>query len=58
MVAYFEPQIETQDNLEEFINEAIQADGRGHFLNTYDSNENEEKTEDGEYLYIYKIYTY
>lgn len=28
--------------LEGLIEEAISADGRGHFLNTYDGNENEE----------------
>lgn len=28
-------------NIKEFIKEAIEADGRGHFLASYDSNENE-----------------
>ena len=37
------------EDLDEFIKEAISADGRGHFLNTYDGEENEQ----GEY-YIYR----
>lgn len=36
-------------DIDEFISDAIVADGRGHFLNTYDGEENEE----GEY-YIYR----
>lgn len=36
--------------LDGFIEEAISADGRGHFLNTYDGNENEE----GGY-FIYRV---
>jgi hypothetical protein len=35
---------------ESFVRDAISADGRGHFLNTYDGEENEQ----GEYL-IYRI---
>jgi len=42
------------DDLKEFVTDAIQADGRGHFLNTYDGQEHEEKDND-EYIYIYKM---
>jgi len=38
------------ENLDEFIEDAISADGRGHFLSGYDGEENEE----GEY-FIYRI---
>lgn len=37
------------DDIDEFVEEAIRWDGRGHFLATYDHNENEE----GDY-YIYR----
>lgn len=37
-------------DLDEFIKDAIGADGRGHFLNTYDGYENEE----GDF-FIYRI---
>lgn len=36
--------------LDGFVEEAISADGRGHFLNTYDGEENEE----GEF-FIYRV---
>ena len=42
------------DNDDEFIEDAISADGRGHFLNTYDGNENEE-TVCGQTFYIYRM---
>lgn len=42
------------EDMEEFVNDAISADGRGHFLNTYDGNENEETVE-GETFYIYRM---
>jgi len=38
------------DNLDHFIDDAIKADGRGHFISAYDGEENEE----GEY-FIYRI---
>jgi len=38
------------DNINEFIDDAISADGRGHFLTTYDGEENEQ----GEY-FIYRV---
>lgn len=37
------------DDLDEFVDDAISADGRGHFLSTYDRNEGKE----GEY-FIYR----
>ena len=43
------------DDKEHFINEAILCDGRGNFLAGYDSEENESKADDGEYLYIYRV---
>ena len=36
------------DNLNEFIEDAVDADGRGHFLSWYDGYENEEN---GFYIY-------
>jgi hypothetical protein len=36
------------DDIDDFINDAIETDGRGHFLNTYDGKENEQ---DGYYIY-------
>ena len=41
-------------DMEEFVEDAIGADGRAHFLNTYDDEENE-ITINGETLYIYRI---
>ncbi len=43
--------IEDED---EFVSQAISADGRGHFLNTYDGNENEQTIE-GTTFYIYRM---
>ena len=42
------------DDMDEFISDAISADGRGHFLNTYDGYENEETVE-GDTFYIYRM---
>jgi len=42
------------DDIDDFIGCAIKADGRGHFLNTYDGEEREIELE-GKYYYIYKI---
>ena len=41
------------DDMESFVEAAISADGRGHFLAGYDSEENEETIE-GETFYIYR----
>ena len=38
------------DNIDEFIEDAIIADGRGHFISYYDGNENELND-----LYIYRL---
>ncbi len=43
--------IEDQDH---FVSEAISADGRGHFLSTYDGEENEQKVGDNWY-FIYRV---
>lgn len=42
------------EDLDEFIDDAIGADGRGHFLSSYDGNENE-ITIDDETFYIYRL---
>jgi hypothetical protein len=39
--------------LDEFVESAISADGRGHFLASYDGDENEQKEGDT-YFYIYR----
>lgn len=41
-------------DLDEFIEDAIQADGRGNFLSPYD-NEEQEIDIDGEYFYAYRL---
>lgn len=46
--------VEYSCGLENFVNEAIKADGRGHFLSTYDGVEVELKTDDGVY-YLYRL---
>lgn len=40
--------------IDTFIESAISADGRGHFMSSYDGEENEE-TVNGETFYIYRI---
>ncbi len=42
------------DDIDSFVESAISADGRGHFMSSYDGNENEEVIE-GERFYIYRI---
>lgn len=39
--------------IEDFVTAAIQADGRGHFMSSYDGEENEE-TVNGQTFYIYR----
>jgi len=39
----------------EFIESAVNADGRGHFLSGYDGEENYLRASDGSVLYAYKI---
>ena len=46
--------IENTCGLEEFVSEAVFADGRGHFLNHYNGDELEAEV-DGEYYYIYIV---
>lgn len=41
------------DDLEEFVEDAIAADGRGNFISSY--NEEHEVTVDGETYYIYRL---
>jgi hypothetical protein len=41
------------DDLDHFIEDAIRADGRGHFLSRYNGEENEE-TVGGVTYYIYR----
>ena len=43
------------DDLEDFVDDAIAADGRGHFISSYDGEEHE-VTVDGETYYIYRLY--
>lgn len=45
--------VENTCGLEELIEEAILADGRGHFLNSYNGEELEAEV-DGEWFYIYR----
>ncbi len=41
------------DDFDDFVSDAISADGRGHFMSSYDGEENEE-TVNGETYYIYR----
>ncbi len=41
------------NDFDDFVSDAIRADGRGHFLSFYDGEENEE-TVNGETYYIYR----
>jgi hypothetical protein len=45
--------IEKTCGLDSFVDSAISADGRGHFLSGYDGEENEQYI-NGEYYFIYK----
>ena len=40
--------------IDKFVNEAVSADGRGHFLASYDGEENEYQG-GGRYFYIYRV---
>ena len=40
--------------IDEFVSSAISADGRGHFMSSYDGCENEETVE-GQTFYIYRL---
>lgn len=41
-------------DVDHFVDDAIKVDGRGHFLSSYDSEENEIKV-DGEWFFIYRV---
>ena len=49
-----EPLIALIEDMAEFIDDAVTADGRGHFLSSYDGDENEIMLE-GTYYFIYRI---
>jgi hypothetical protein len=42
------------DDTDSFVESAISTDGRGHFMSSYDGNENEENV-NGTYYFIYRI---
>ena len=42
------------DNVEDFVQDAISTDGRGHFISVYDSTENE-SVYNGTMYYIYRL---
>lgn len=49
------------ENEDEFVSQAIRDDGRGHFITSYDGNENEEtvtdpETNERETFYIYRMH--
>jgi hypothetical protein len=46
--------IQKLGDFDNFVEEAISTDGRGHFMSSYDGNENEETVND-ETFYIYRI---
>lgn len=46
--------VEKCGDLDEFVSEAICADGRGHFLSSYDGEENE-VTVDDKTLFVYQV---
>ena len=41
--------------MNEFVKEAVRYDGRGHFLSSYDGDEIEVITDNGEYYYCYRM---
>lgn len=47
--------VEKTCGLESFIDDAISADGRGHFLARYDHEEREIKIEDQGLFYVYRV---
>ena len=42
------------EDFDEFVSDAISADGRGHFMNSYDGHEHEVNI-DGTYYYVYRM---
>jgi len=45
----------TIEDLEHFVNDAVNSDGRGHFLSHYDGNEIELGKIDDEYWFAYRL---
>jgi hypothetical protein len=43
------------DDIDKFIEDAVESDGRGNFLSTYDGKENEVENDGGETLYVYRL---
>lgn len=43
------------EDVDEFIEDAVEADGRGHFISGYDGEEHEETDDDGITHYIYRV---
>jgi hypothetical protein len=43
------------EDIDDFVQDAINTDGRSHFIATYDDEENEIEDEDGETFYIYRL---
>jgi hypothetical protein len=41
--------------IDSFVESAVESDGRGHFLSGYDSEENEFRTDCGDYYYLYRV---
>lgn len=42
------------DDIDQFVIEAVSADGRGHYINSYDGTETEEYI-NGQFFYIYRM---
>lgn len=42
------------EDFDEFVSDVISADGRGHFMNSYDGHEHEVNI-DGTYYYVYRM---
>lgn len=42
------------NDFDDFVSDAISADGRGHFMNSYDGHEHEVNI-DGTYYYVYRM---
>jgi len=42
------------EDFDDFVSDAISADGRGHFMNSYDGHEHEVNI-DGTYYYVYRM---
>lgn len=43
------------DDFDHFVDDAISADGRGHFLSHYDGEEHEETDNEGNTFFIYQL---